>query len=241
MYNIIICDKDKAMSDRLCVLVKNFIKSKKRQCNAEIADSYKSLYRKMSIKKYGIIFIKTEIDDQSGISFVKRLRLDGYEGDIVFLADNDVNWQAGYECSALSYVVKPYSKSEIERTLSVFISKNDDMKHGIVIKNNEGKRHNISYSDIKYIDIINKDMTLHLSDNNVFNCRGNLSKLEKQLDSRFLRCHSSYIVNMDCVISFKRYEFELDDGIKVRISKNNYRPYTDKYIEYITDKDTTNA
>ena len=46
---------------------------------------------------------------------------------------------------------------------------------------------------------------------------------------------------MDCIVSFKRYEFELDNGIKARISKNNYRPYTDRYIEYITDKDTTNA
>ena len=101
--------------------------------------------------------------------------------------------------------------------------------------------YHVMQNPFKYIDIINKDMTLHLSDNNVFNCRGNLSKLEKQLYSRFLRCHSSYIVNMDCIVSFKRYEFELDNGIKVRISKNNYRPYTDKYIEYITDKDTTNA
>ena len=241
MYNIIICDKDKEMSARLCALIKAFVKSKKRQCVIDIADSYKSLYRKLAVKKYGLIFIKTEIDEQSGIAFIKRLRADKYDTDVVFLADSSENWQSGYECSALSFIVKPYSKGEIERTLSVFISKNDDMKHGIVIKNNEGKRYNISYSDIKYIDIINKDMTLHLSDNNVFNCRGNLSKLEKQLDSRFLRCHSSYIVNMDCIVSFKRYEFELDNGIKVRISKNNYRPYTDKYIEYITDKDTTNA
>ena len=53
MYNIIICDKDKEMSARLCALIKAFVKSKKRQCVIDIADSYKSLYRKLAVKKYG--------------------------------------------------------------------------------------------------------------------------------------------------------------------------------------------
>ena len=84
MYNIIICDNDKEMSARLCALIKAFVKSKKRQCVIDIVDSYKSLYRKLFVKKYGLIFIKTEIDEQSGIAFIKRLRADKYDTDVVF-------------------------------------------------------------------------------------------------------------------------------------------------------------
>ena len=65
--------------------------------------------------------------------------------------------------------------------------------------------------------------------------RGKLSDVEKQLDRRFLRCHQSYIVNMDEVWEL-RADFRMVSGDVVPIRRKDLSTIRKLYEGYIAFK-----
>ena len=69
----------------------------------------------------------------------------------------------------------------------------------IGIKDYSGKSYSVSPAEIVYVDIIDKNITLHLTDKSEITYKGTLSDVSDKLTEPFLRCHNSYIVNMDYI------------------------------------------
>ncbi len=65
---------------------------------------------------------------------------------------------------------------------------------------------------------------------------GKLNELEKKLPETFLRCHQSYLVNLDYVSRFRSDFLELDDGMEIPISKNRQKHSREAFYRYLGDQ-----
>lgn len=76
-------------------------------------------------------------------------------------------------------------------------------------------------------------MNFHKTDGSILQCRGKLKDFEKQLDdSTFLRCHQSFIVNMERVTGAENDSFHIGEHV-IPISRSYNRNAHEKYEEYL--------
>lgn len=64
----------------------------------------------------------------------------------------------------------------------------------------------------------------------------NLERVKLRLDSRFLPCHKSFVVNMDKILEFQAKGIELLTGCLIPVSKSNYKTAKEKYFNYVSDR-----
>jgi len=73
---------------------------------------------------------------------------------------------------------------------------------------------------------------VHCTNGIIHNMYATLKSVEPYLDKRFLRCHKSFVVNMDYVQKLDS-DFTMFSGDKVLIRKNGYADIKNQYWEYI--------
>ena len=99
-----------------------------------------------------------------------------------------------------------------------------DMKRRVAIKNRRQYRYPCT-DDIMYIDSDKHNVTLHLSDGSEIITVDKLGEIEKRInEKRFLRCHQSYLVNMDYIKDVED-DFIMEDGTLVPIRVRGRKEY----------------
>ena len=77
------------------------------------------------------------------------------------------------------------------------------------------------YSEIEYIESSNSKCILHRTDGNKYTIYKKLNDIEEEINHRaFLRCHQSYLVNMNKIKSVEN-DFTMKSGDVVPIRTRN--------------------
>jgi DNA-binding LytR/AlgR family response regulator len=64
---------------------------------------------------------------------------------------------------------------------------------------------------------------------------GKLDDLMRHLDSSFYRCHVSWVINLDHVVSVKNCAIHMSDGKIILLGRNKFQAARKRYIEYLCD------
>ena len=89
--------------------------------------------------------------------------------------------------------------------------------------------------EIMYIDSNKHNVTLHLSDGSEIITVDKLGEIEKRInEKRFLRCHQSYLVNMDYIKDVED-DFIMEDGTLVPIRVRGRKEILDTYYDYFVN------
>nr|UVY11053.1 MAG: LytTr DNA-binding domain [Bacteriophage sp.] len=92
----------------------------------------------------------------------------------------------------------------------------------------------LKYDEIEYVESQARVCHIFATNNRCFVTTCKLNDLEEKLsDKRFLRCHQSYLVNMDHIQSAGD-NFVMDSGDIVQIRQNGAKEIKEKYEEYIS-------
>ncbi len=102
--------------------------------------------------------------------------------------------------------------SVVEQTL-------ENIREKTLTIKNKDYFHRVEFRHIEYIESQNKYIMIHCTCGISHKERGKLNDIEKNLDGRFLRCHQSYIVNMDEVIEVSHF-FTMVSGAIVPIRQS---------------------
>lgn len=90
----------------------------------------------------------------------------------------------------------------------------------------------IPYNEIVYIESNNSKCILHRNNGEKYNIYKKLNEIESELnDSRFLRSHQSYLVNMDYIIEAGN-QFQLSTGDVILIRQRHVKEIRNQYLKY---------
>lgn len=142
------------------------------------------------------------------------------------------------------FLTKPIQKDYVMKLLLLAQEKQkEDESEKLVV---EGKgRQTFLLWEIVYIKSRAHVTEIHTSDGKMYECRGKLSELEQRVNEKFVRCHQSYLVNMQHVECMEKEEslymgrllksdiFILDQQKHVPISKNRYAQTRKRFEEYL--------
>ena len=149
---------------------------------------------------YDIIFLDMYMDKLNGIQVAEKLRNMNYKGKIIFLTVTSKYAVESYDVEASGYLVKPHDIDKISMVLDRVLSNYENVHTYQIKKRNSVIQ--VLYSEIEYIESSNSKCILHRTDGNEYTIYKKLNDIEEEINHRaFLRCHQSYLVNMNKIES----------------------------------------
>lgn len=226
MIDIFICEDNKKQLDLFTTYISNLIliEGFDMKIVQATSDPHQLLKEILTAENTGLFFLDIDLrSDMNGLTLAQRIRQIQPRCFIVFITSHSemsfLTFQ--YKAEALDFIVKDsaeHIKSKIHECLldvnSKYTSSNNNVTRSFTINQND-KRIVIDYNDIIFFETSNNihKIILHAR-KRVIEFTGQLKDIEQQLDYRFYRCHTSYIINKDNItdIDFKELLVHMNNG-----------------------------
>lgn len=187
------------------------------------------IYEIQDGKFFDLIFMDIYMDKIMGIEAARQLRASGYSGMIVFLTASAGFAVESYDVKASGYLVKPVSYEKLNSLVNDLLKDFDTELYKL---KRRGEIISLHYNDIVYIESCNSKCLLHSITGEILPIYKRLCDIEDELrDKRFLRCHQSYLVNMNHIIHANK-SFKLANGESVLIRQKNSKEIKQQFLEY---------
>lgn len=201
MLNFVLCDDNILALDRLskmltCIFIKHDIDAKiglATPSSQEVIEYIKSAKVNVAILDINLK------DDLNGCDLAANIREINKDVYIIFLTGHLEYALLAYQYKTFDYLPKPIVDERLEATILRLI---DDMSSSVnkFIKLNDNKTI-IKQSEINFIK---KDGTklVFCTCNRNYEVYSSFNKMQNCLPENFVRCHKSYIVNLDNIIDY---------------------------------------
>ena len=216
MIKIAICDDEKTACELLNQKVTAYMEDWKEHCETECFFSAAELMQTSCA--YDLFFLDIQMPEQDGITLAKRIRGKGDPGLIIFITALAEHVYDAFEVEALDYICKPIDEDRLQKALSRAVIKIREKENKSLLIQTMTWCKSVKLDDIYYCEVINRKLYLHTK-NGVIEYYGKLEDVEKQLDYRFVRCHRSYLVNLDYLQEYSSGEITLENGEHVPASR----------------------
>ncbi len=226
---IAICDDVPAQRESLRKILGAWAFSKSVSLDIfEFADGSQVLEKNTAfLRALDLIFLDIYMDQINGIDTARALRARGVESSLIFVTASSDYAIEGYEVSALSYLVKPVCLEVFNATMERFMRQYRPRSLFL------GDRLFVM-DDIVYAESSLKIVSFYFKDGTVAEVREKLDVVESHLLERsFLRCHKSYIVNMNYVVRVEGGSFVTTLGRIVPMRQKDAADLRKIYFEYL--------
>ena len=224
MITIGLCDDESAELEGLGRLVSEWGQERRRTQAVRAFSSGEDLL--LAIEKgesFDIVFLDVYMGLTNGVDIARELRERDETCCIIFATNSRGHAVDGYGVRALQYLVKPLGRAAVQNVLDQAVEQLGRRRERYAhIRNKQGS-YRVPLRDILYVESRARVVVLHLAprrdSSGELAFYGRLDDFAREYeDPRFLRCHKSFIVNLDCVRAIENGEFVLESSETIRIS-----------------------
>jgi DNA-binding LytR/AlgR family response regulator len=235
---IAICDDEIIFQKHLEVFLNSYYKS--LDIIIESFSSGEELLQKYRTGcLFDLLFLDIEMAGLDGISTAKKIREYDSKEMIVFLTSHTEFAMEGYEVNAIRFLRKPLQESKLLETLLEANSRIQQRKKLILHTNSEDLA--IELDNIIYIESMKNDIFFYVLAGNGKEGRVEEIKVRKRImeladelsKKQFYRCHRSYIINLDYVISYKKDQVKMKMDKIIPVSRGRDKELRDKIINNV--------
>ncbi len=230
VVRIAICDDSSLDREMICELVRSCFAQ--RRLRPEIVPYESGINLADDIEDgvwYDILFLDIYMTDHLGIDIAHKLRALGYEGQIVFLTASPDFAIDSYDVTAAGYILKPISVDKLNMVLTRIAKNFDEATYPL---RQRSKVVRVPLEEILFVESSNTKCILHRQGGEEYTIYKRLDEIESELnDRRFLRCHQSYLVNMDHIRQADK-TFVLSSGDEVTIRQRDMKAIRQAYLDY---------
>lgn len=201
MLNFIICDDEKHMLDRLSLLFeKAFIKN---DFDAKIVlktSNYEDVISFMSSNIVNVVVLDIEFKNSTvnGLNIAEKIRKINKDCYIIFITSHFEYVMQAYDYKTFAYLFKnSLSVDTLSDTLSRLFDDISVNSRKFLKIDNKGTF--IDLNDIQFIEKNSMKLIYH-SSKEIFVTYNSFSKIESSLPDNFVRCHKSFIVNVNNIV-----------------------------------------
>ena len=206
---------------------------------AECGDGFDGV-KAISIHKPDLLFLDIQMPKINGFEMLELL---DEKPSVIFTTAFDEYAIKAFDINAIDYLLKPFNKERFDKALKRWIdtrtnieektaalaetiAESDNQPQRIVIKLNN-KIKIIPFSEIIYLEAAEDYVFVHTAEGRYMKHK-TMIFFENALDkNQFVRCHRSYIVDVQQITRLEIYEKDshvaiLKTGAKVPVSKSGY-------------------
>ena len=168
----------------------------------------------------------------SGYQVCLRLR-ERWNVPILFLTakTQDSDLTMGYSSGGDDYLAKPFRQEEVDRALDWCLEHLPEPMQVLPVYT-EGETQELPLASVCYLEVYGHHTHIHTLQRIVV-VRRSLDDLEAAIDSPdFLRCHRSFLINMNHVQGLEGSDFRMSDRALIPISIANQRQIRGAFIDW---------
>ena len=230
-----ICDDNKRDREFLYEKLQEIFSSRRINVNIDVYENGEELLKSPKRDAYKVYFLDIYMDRVDGIEVAKHIKEHNTEALIVLITTSKQHYADGFEVGAIHYLLKPSSKESIEKAVSrclKYVTIEEPFLEVMV----EREKTKILFSWITCIESENRFCFIQTTKQQ-YKTYQQLNEIEKDLnDPRFLRCHRSYLVNLDFVRDYHNGLFILADGREIPIKRGDRKKMKLCYEDYWFEK-----
>lgn len=233
MLRIAICDDEKIFCDylreKLTAILKGMRENYILECYESIAD-----FRRAEAA-FDILFLDVQMMDGNGIQLAKEYKKKNETCAMIFISSFPEFVFEVFSLEAVDYLCKPVLEDKLKKALERALKKVErNGKKSLFIQTLHWCK-SVRFQSILYCEVIDRKLYLHTLQE-VIVYYGKIDELEKQLDSRFFRCHRSYIVNLDYLIAYANGQITLKNQECIPVSRLRQKEFMQVMLHYMKGK-----
>ena len=220
--NIAICEDLSADSGELYNYIRNYCDTHRYDGKISSFTTGEALLEALAPGAFDIYFLDIYLPGISGVDVARKIREADKDCFLVFVTISRDFMPEGFEVLAAGYVEKPIDNERMSRIMHNcrMVFERNSRTISIPYK---GEHLKISIAELLYVEVYNKECVFHMKRGNV-KTRLQLETVAELLGGvPFLRCHRSYIVNMNYVDDMRENDFLMRNGDMVPIRINGRR------------------
>lgn len=233
MICIAICDDEKYMSDQIQELACAFFGRRNREtairrfsCGRELLEYDGQI---------DILFLDIQMKGMDGMETAKRLRAGKFRGFLIFITVLQEMVFQSFEVQAYDYLVKPIEEARFEKTMERLLASMCSAGGSSLLVQKGYESRIIQKEDIVFCEIIDRKIYLNLASGEVVDYYERIENLETKLDSRFFRCHRSFLINLGHLRGYKNGTAYMDNGREIPVSRLRGKEFSSVILEYMKD------
>lgn len=190
-------------------------------------------YINSSKEVYDIIFLDIYMKFCNGIDIAKKIREFDKECKFIFITSSKEHAIDSYDVNAIYYILKPINEEKLSSAIKIAIERLDKENKQIIVTNKKGN-YKILYKDILYAESKARVVNIYLKSGELISFYSKLEEFFQSLqDERFIKCHKSFLVNMDYILKIENTYIFIVNEIAIPISSTNIAVIKEKYYNYL--------
>ncbi len=234
MLHIAICDDEKDFVTYLTDLLNQYaietggeIKVSAFYDGMELIESYDTTI--------DLIFLDIQMKLINGLRTAERIRQIDEKVGIIFLTTLTQCALEGYKYQAANYIIKPIRYVRLKAEMDQWCKRNQKNDSPAIVVVNDSGKYKIFLHTLRYVETFNRNLLLHTDQENII-CYKSMKEMEQELVAHgFVRCHTSYIVNLFFVKGVNKLELTLITGEILPISQPKRKQFMEQLAEYWGD------
>ena len=223
MRKIAICDDSKLDRQLLKVVIQTYFENNEEEFKIFEYELGDNLLDDIEVE---LLFLDIIMN---GMKIARKLRDIQFKAPIILLTAHADYAVESYEVYVAGYLLKPYDTNKLTLLLDEVLQRSVQKRIAVKVK----RQHRyLEINDIMYVESDKHVLNIHLKDSRVIQTTEKLSELKKTINSkRFIRCHQSYLVNMDYIKDAKT-DFILSNDIRIPIRVRGRKEIIERYHKY---------
>lgn len=185
-------------------------------------------------RKYDLYLLDVLMPGMSGIDAAQALAEDKDHPVVVFITSSLESAVEGYRVEAAGFILKPVEEESFWSTMERVVRRRLGVKKAVLSLVHNRVNVELPLERLAWFENRLHRVFVKLTDGEVLSVNQKLSELQLVLEphSQFLRCHQSYLVNLDYVDKLEDSCFYMRDGQMIPISRNFYKQSKNAYYHY---------
>ena len=236
MLSIAICDDAKEDRDKSCQLIKEYFKKREREVDVSVFEEAEALLS--DGRDYDLYLLDVIMPDMSGMQAAERLLKRRRRPVIVFITSSLESAVDGYRVNAAGFLLKPIEESNFRETITRVEAQYLAPEEPAIEVLHNRVPVALPLKRIAYLESRLHQVSVVLDDGEMLTVHQKLQELQEKLESldgqsRFLRCHQSYLINLSQVSRMEADCFVTLNGRQIPMSRNNYKQSKHMYYHYL--------
>lgn len=234
MLNIAICEDEQAYSDRLILLLTEYLEKNAIEFNYKLYTDGKPIIEEITDgKRFDIYFFDIKLEKSDGINTASLIRRYDSSAAVIFVTSIENRAVEGYSVSAFDYIIKSSLEDRLYSVLDRLFSKRKATM--ISVQSDDGSVSLVSSSDVLYIESDGRGTKVTLLNNSIHSplAVGKISEMLPQ--DRFIEIHKSIYVQISKIKRIDTDTIEMINEVTLPVSRRKRKQVMTAVMKGIKD------
>lgn len=240
MLHIAVCDPQKSDAAALGAIVRKVLELRSEEFDLQLFSAREEMQQQMYNCRtvFDMAFLCTDCTSHDMKAAAEEVRKYNRHCTLVFAGGQDI---LGVDALIASgFLKKPFVPDSVAQVVMRALDGIDPTRCRHYTVRTARKDYDLFYDNLLYVESNRRIITIHTRQGFTFSCYQKLSELEEALgDRRFLRCHQSFLANMDHIINIIGHSFIMEGGDPVKIRQSGISKIKEAYFAWALGRTTT--